>query len=208
MNEESFGFIDGPKFTLSYETREKSEAFLQAIDLSRREENIDFWFLCAAYESIRKWFSQRDRKSALTNVNKYFDEIVKIIWYEVGESEDANRLFTRLNMGKIPLTNAELVKAMFLSRDTGEAVDREKQEEIALQWDSMEKELHNNSLWYFSQTGQTRITGPESIWSWISSPASRPTTGRRITPSSNLTRCAGPGPLSASGAAYSRPFWC
>lgn len=162
MNEESFGFIDAPKFTLTYETREKSEAFLEAIDLSRREENIDFWFLCAAYESIRKWFSERDRKSTLTNVNKYFDEIVKIIWYEVGESEDANRLFTRLNIGKIPLTNAELVKAMFLSRDTGENMDREKQEEISLQWDNMEKELHNNSLWYFltNQTNtdyQTRI---------------------------------------------------
>lgn len=71
MNEESFGFIDAPKFTLTYETREKSEAFLEAIDLSRREENIDFWFLCAAYESIQKWFSERDRKSTLTNVNKF-----------------------------------------------------------------------------------------------------------------------------------------
>ena len=94
MHEESFGFIDEPRFTLSY-------------------------------------------------------EIVKIIWYEVGESEDAIGLFTRLNIGKIPLTNAELVKAMFLSRDTGEGVDKEKQEEISLQWDNMEKELHNNSLWYF-----------------------------------------------------------
>lgn len=84
-----------------------------------------FWFLCAAYESIKKWFSARDRKSTLTNVNKYFDEIVKIIWYEVGEAEDAIGLFTRLNIGKIPLTNAELVKAMFLSKDTDEDVDKE-----------------------------------------------------------------------------------
>ena len=149
MNEESFGFIDEPRFTLSYETREKSEEFLKSIDESRKEENIDFWFLCAAYESIKKWFSARDRKSTLTNVNKYFDEIVKIIWYEVGEAEDAIGLFTRLNIGKIPLTNAELVKAMFLSKDTDEDVDKEKQEEISLQWDNMEKELHNNSLWYF-----------------------------------------------------------
>lgn len=149
MSEESFGFIDEPRFTLSYETREKSEEFLKSIDESRKEENIDFWFLCAVYESIKKWFSARDRKSTLTNVNKYFDEIVKIIWYEVGEAEDAIGLFTRLNIGKIPLTNAELVKAMFLSKDTDEDVDKEKQEEISLQWDNMEKELHNNSLWYF-----------------------------------------------------------
>ena len=162
MHEESFGFIDEPRFNLSYETREKSEDFLKLMDESRKEENIDFWFLCTAYESIRKWFSEKDRKSTLTNVNKYFDEIVKIIWYEVGESEDAIGLFTRLNIGKIPLTNAELVKAMFLSKDTDENIDKEKQEEISLQWDNMEKELHNNSLWYFltnktSAVYQTRI---------------------------------------------------
>ncbi len=39
MNEESFGFIDEPKFTLSYETRERSEDFLKTIDESRKEEN-------------------------------------------------------------------------------------------------------------------------------------------------------------------------
>lgn len=149
MHEESFGFIDAPRFTLSYETRDKSEDFLKAIDETRKEENIDFWFICNSYESIRKWFSERDRKSTLTNVNKYFDEIVKIIWYEVDESEDAIGLFTRLNIGKIPLTNAELVKAMFLSKSTNAEIDREKQEEISLQWDNMEKELHNNSLWFF-----------------------------------------------------------
>ena len=149
MNEESFGFIDEPRFTLSYETREQSEDFLKSIDLSRKDENIDFWFLCAAYESIKQWFSERDRKSTLTNINKYFDEIVRIIWYEVSESEDAIGLFTRLNIGKIPLTNAELVKAMFLSKDSDENVDKEKQEEIALQWDNMETELHKSSLWYF-----------------------------------------------------------
>lgn len=162
MNKESFGFIDEPKFTLSYETREKSEDFLKSIDDSRKEENIDFWFLCAAYESIKNWFSKRDKKSTITNVNKYFDEIVKIIWYEVGEAEDAIALFTRLNIGKIPLTNAELVKAVFLGRDTDQDIDKEKQEEISLQWDNIEKELHNDSLWYFltNKTGadyQTRI---------------------------------------------------
>ena len=149
MNIESGGFIDEPKFTISYETREKSADFLKSIDESRKEENIDFWFLCVSYESIKNWFIKKDKKSTLTNVNKYFDENIKVIWYEVDELEDAIGLFTRLNIGKIPLTNAELVKAMFLSKDTNEKVDREKQEEISLQWDNMEKELHNNSLWYF-----------------------------------------------------------
>jgi hypothetical protein len=162
MHEESFGFIDEPRFSLSYKTRERSEEFLKSIDVSRKTENIDFWFICCAYESIKKWFSERDRKSTLTNINQYFDDKVQIIWYEVGETEDAIGLFTRLNIGKIPLTNAELVKAMFLSKVRDKDIDKEKQEEISLQWDNIEKELHNESLWYFltnktNTNYQTRI---------------------------------------------------
>lgn len=150
IDEESFARIDEPKFTLSYATREKSEDFLKSIDESRKEENIDFWFFCTAYESIKAWFSKEDIKSRLTGMNDYFNKIVKIIWYEVGESEDAIGLFTRLNIGKIPLTNAELVKAMFLSKGrTDTNMERKKQEEISFQWDHMEKELHNDSLWFF-----------------------------------------------------------
>lgn len=142
--------INGPRFTLSYETREKSEDFLKSIDESRKEENIDFWFFCTAYESIKAWFSKEDIKSRLTDMNNYFKKIVKIIWYEVGETEDAIGLFTRLNIGKIPLTNAELVKAMFLSKGrTDTNMEQKKQEEISFQWDHMEKELHNDSLWFF-----------------------------------------------------------
>ncbi len=149
----------GPKFSLSYETRERSADFLKSLDESRKEENIDFWFLCAAYGSIKKWFSGRDAKSALKEIEERFDKIVKVIWYEVDESEDPISLFTRLNIGKIPLTNAELVKAMFLSRGAGNEL---KQIEISLQWDNMEKELHDDSLWYFltnkkNEAYQTRI---------------------------------------------------
>lgn len=149
MHISSSGFLDEPKFTLRYETREKSEEFLKSIDLTQKEDNIDFWFICNAYETIASWFATKDKKSTLTNINTYFDEKVKIIWYEVDESEDAIALFARLNIGKIPLTSAELVKAMFLSQSGNAAMTREKQEEISLQWDTIEKELHNDSLWYF-----------------------------------------------------------
>ena len=149
MHNSSGGFLDEPKFSLKYETREKSEDFLASVDLSRKDDNIDFWFICNAYETIEKWFADKDKKSTLTNINKFFDENVKIIWYEVDKNEDAIALFARLNIGKIPLTSAELVKAMFLSRDNNESMDKEKQEEIALQWDTIEKQLHNDNLWYF-----------------------------------------------------------
>lgn len=147
-------FFPEPAFHLIYETREKSEMFLQNIDLSLREDNIDFWFIANAYELIQRWFEE-DLQMRVMHTFEYLKEDVKIIWYEVGEEEDAIALFTRLNIGKIALTSAELVKAMFLSSDHADAMNREKQEEISLQWDNMEKELHNSSLWYFLTNGQT-----------------------------------------------------
>ena len=154
-------FFSNPKFSLTYETRDQSAKFLRDIDLSKRDDNIDFWFMANAYETIQKWFEQ-DLQIRAMHIYEYLKEDVKIIWYEVDENEDAIALFTRLNIGKIPLTSAELVKAMFLSRYGTEGIDHEKQEEISLQWDNMEKELHKDSFWYFltNSTGkqyQTRI---------------------------------------------------
>ncbi len=154
-------FFSEPAFSISYETREQSADFLKTVDLSKQEDNIDFWFIANAYITIQKWFEQ-DMQIRVMHIFEYFKEDVKIIWYEVGENEDAISLFTRLNIGKIPLTSAELVKAMFLSRDSSDNMDRKKQEEISLQWDNIEKELHNDSLWYFLTNNiknkyQTRI---------------------------------------------------
>ena len=141
-------FFSDPAFDLIYETRENSAEFLKSIDLNKRNDNIDFRFIANAYETIQKWFEE-DMQIRVLHVFEYFKEDVKIIWYEVGENEDAISLFTRLNIGKIPLTSAELVKAMFLSSDGKDRSSQEKQEEISLQWDNMEKELHDDSLWYF-----------------------------------------------------------
>lgn len=140
--------VKRPGFTLSYETREKSKFFLENLEKKSRDENIDFFFISNAYETIQRWFEE-DAKGRVEAISNSFNEHVKVIWYEVGEGEDGNSIFTRLNIGKIPLTNAELVKAMFLSRDANKDMEKEKQNEISLQWDDIEKELHNESLWYF-----------------------------------------------------------
>ena len=154
MHEVGGTFLGAPKFSLEYETREQSEDFLANINknLNQREKNIDFHFMADAYEIIKNWFA--DKTVAMLSFKKLFAENVKIIWYETDE-DDAPALFTRLNIGKIALTNAELVKAMFLSR-SNEKIDRRRQEEIALQWDSIEKELHNDSLWYFLTNNSPR----------------------------------------------------
>ena len=148
MNKASNGFMSEPKFSISYETREESAAFLKKPDESKKEYNIDFFFIFNAYKSIEDWFMRKTEKiqSTLTNINKYFDECVKAIWYEVPNSENSIDLFTRLNIGKIPLTNSELVKALFLKNESENAI---RQEELSLEWDNIEKELHNDEFWGF-----------------------------------------------------------
>jgi len=150
-------------YSLTYETRTSSEVFLDAVDEKLAESNVDFFCMFNAHRTISEWFkAQKDDVIAADKVYEYLAERVKIIWYEVDDTQDAIALFTRLNIGKIPLTSAELVKAMFLSRDNNSQMDIEKQEEISLQWDHIEKELHKDGLWYFltnqsSAKYQTRI---------------------------------------------------
>ena len=159
MFEEGGRFFGEPKFSLDYETRKDSKNFLANIDLGKREDNIDFYFIADAYENIKAWFADNGELSVtMPKIKTLFADNVKIIWYEVDATEDAAAMFTRLNIGKIPLTNAELVKAAFLSAES----DARRQDEIALQWDNLEKELHNDSLWYFltnhsTEKYQTRI---------------------------------------------------
>lgn len=163
MHKASGGFMDLPKFSLHYRTRPQSEAFLNTLDEKRQEENIDFYFMYNAYKVIGEWFEGHEKKSTLTNINKYFDENVGVIWYEVGEDTgdmDAISLFTRLNIGKIPLTSAELVKALFLIQNDNSELSRKKQEEIAQQWDTIERELHHEPFWNFltNQSGEVYPT--------------------------------------------------
>lgn len=151
-----------PKFSLSFDVRTRSEDYLKNIDENSSEENIDFYFIKKAYVAIKKWFSEQNNPTLAAF--KFFETIsdkVDVIWYEVDSQEDGNSLFQRLNIGKIPLTSSELVKAIFLSESSKNSIEN-RQEEISLQWDSIEKELHNSSLWYFltnnmKTTYQTRI---------------------------------------------------
>lgn len=72
---------------------------MKTLDMTKQDENIDFWFIANAYNTIKEWFEQ-DLQIRVMHIFEYLKEDVKIIWYEVGESEDAISLFTRLNIGK------------------------------------------------------------------------------------------------------------
>lgn len=78
-------------------------------------------------------------------------EKAKVVWYEVPQIKDNIDIFKRINMDKIPLTNAELIKAYFLnsSNFSNNDADKLKQLEIAMDWDRIEFALQNDEMWYF-----------------------------------------------------------
>ncbi len=107
------------RYEISYETRKDSSEFLSNINEDHAKDNIDFYHIFEAKQAVDEWLKAQDRMyrgvlfHTLLNSNK-IGKNVKVIWYELGEHENATEVFTRLNMGKIPLVNAELVKALFL----------------------------------------------------------------------------------------------
>jgi hypothetical protein len=143
-------------FSISFATRDKlSGQFLLDIDPTRAHENIDFWHICEAQRAVDTWFSGRDGSHKLKFVQGLLndDEVgrnVKVIWFQLAEGDNAVDAFTRLNVGKIPLTNDELVRALFLWRPSDIALEAtDLQMRIANEWDMFEKTLQNDALWYF-----------------------------------------------------------
>lgn len=138
---------DEAKFTLEYDTKPALTKYLVQIVPEIKDDNIDFFFVYGAYETIENWFNKN--KCSLDEFYEYLAKYTKIIWYRIDDGDaDTTDVFTRLNIGKIPLTNAELVKALFLNRGNTE-IDEKRQNEIALQWDTMERELQDEDFWYF-----------------------------------------------------------
>ena len=140
-------------FSLDYETRENSKTFLEHPEIEDDSE-IDFFFMHEAYQTIEKWFEGKEDDPTFDK-NGYRSKLkfyTKVIWYETTEDNPIT-VFTRLNIGKISLTNAELIKALFLNSSNFRSGNtdsmRLRQIEIANEWDSIETSLQNNKLWYF-----------------------------------------------------------
>ncbi len=158
--------LEKKPFHIHFETRgEANVPFLENIDLSKAEHNVDFYYICEAYEAITNWFSNRDSSIKLTLLQHFLNHDdagrnVKVIWFQLGANDNAVSAFTRLNVGKIALTNDELIRALFLKSNNGSSAT-ESQLRIAYEWDQLEKSLQSDSFWYFlnneSGRSQNRI---------------------------------------------------
>lgn len=167
------------EFSLKYETRANSEDFLKQLEVNDatdivaiNDQNIDFHFISTAYNTIHQWVKGFGNS---LNTGEFESKLIyntKVIWYET--DSDSVEVFTRINVGKIPLTNAELIKALFLNNSNfADANDKDKtkirlkQLEIASEWDRMEYNLQNDSFWYFLNNKSTTTTRIEFIFDLI-----------------------------------------
>jgi hypothetical protein len=138
-------------YELEYETRPGSQQYLKHPDAAGSKENIDFFHIHQASECVRKWFESQgdDRAQAAIDFHSDLSKRVKVIWYEAPEETDSIDVFTRLNVGRIPLTDAELVKALLLTRSKGKSGGPGRSLEIAAHWDVIERDLRSPEMWAF-----------------------------------------------------------
>lgn len=151
-------YLDVEKpYNLEYETRKGSQEFLLKISKDGlSEENIDFQHMTQCYRTVDDWFQNRTKDLGEEFREKFRKKLltkVYFIWYE-DDSDKPVETFTRLNIGKIALTNAELIKAMLLKQSnfkdaSSNEAFRLTQLEMATQWDEIEYTLQNDEFWYF-----------------------------------------------------------
>lgn len=159
--------LDSLRFFIKYDRRE--EAFFKdelfRTNDQKAKENIDYYFMAKAYETIGAWFkvNPQSQKSILNlffpekyhQITQKYDRDkaqkllhdVRFVWYEVKEAESSIPTFNDLNYGKISLTSAELIKALLMqnTHHSDSAVSSNIQK--SLEWSAMEEALQDEYFW-------------------------------------------------------------
>lgn len=153
---ESSSYIWKKPYCIEYETRKSGECEDQKLDLddvvSRIRDNSkslydtpDEYFLMKSYQKAKTWLSMRQkRKGYLKEFCEKLLNNAHFIWYSIAP-ELAGQVFAHMNFGKIPLCNAEIIKAQLLSRYV--SADFRKLE--AYKWEQMEQVLRNDEIFAF-----------------------------------------------------------
>ena len=168
-------------YHIYYATRDGSSQFLEGLTIKTIEDsdeeslkdNVDYYHMANAFKYIGKWI-KTDGKTiniryqlggSLDNIRTSFFKLlngmsdtkggsVQVLWYEITEIKEKNNIkeFQKINTGKIRLTDAELIKGLFLLKKNFTSGDKYiKQSELALEWEYIENTLHANNFWYFLQ---------------------------------------------------------
>ena len=166
-----FKCINKRKYKIIFEKRELSTSFLENLsEDTYSDDNPDFHFMSQAHRLIKEFFDNKMRHDVGYEDDFYarLTKKVEVIWYQIEElrrlenETDTKKIedkkidiFNRLNIGKIPLTDAELIRALLLSKIKIELSDREaimRQAEISNEWHEIEIALRNQEFWGFLNT--------------------------------------------------------
>lgn len=125
------------------------------------DKSPDAYFMSEAYNYIKDWVgkqTQGNAESKSLDVKKLLTQ-VQVIWYEVAltsattaeQEKEKIDIFNRLNIGKIPLDDAELLRALFLNHIVGESThdDVLLKGIFATEWQEMEYFLQKDDVWGF-----------------------------------------------------------
>ena len=166
-------------YHILYATREDSSVFLENLNLDMiksediQKDNIDFYHMANAFRYIDNWIKNEGKiinqrynlgGSLDTVRNSFFSLLngmrntktgsVQVLWYELAEDKEKSSIkeFQKINTGKIRLTDAELIKGLFLLNKNFEQSSKFiKQSTLAIEWEFIENTLHANNFWYFLQ---------------------------------------------------------
>lgn len=162
LGEDDRSMLESQIYELRYTNRPQLD-----FDSLDAQANIDSYYLSEAKHIIDNWFNEQTK--ARKSFNNFSDSLlfksqhqVKIIWYALPESNDelsSIRIFNRLNKGKISLTSSELIKALFIMdeerRSKGSTLPAEQ---LAMEWNEMERKFQDDNFWYFLCTKQDGYT--------------------------------------------------
>lgn len=156
-------------YELKYQRTNQHYDFTEFLKNVRSISNVEFghieyYHVSSAYLTVINWLKDNEvnlgefcnalLKHDLDDSNPQRDKAnnIRFIWYE-SVDEDPIKVFTRLNIGKISLTNAELIKALFINRSNFHVSDdnhlKLRQQEIASEWDNIEYTLQDEEFWLF-----------------------------------------------------------
>ena len=167
--------FNGRLYDISYATRRNLD-----LDNLNPDDDIDSYYLDRANTLIRTWMESKSESNPGTFekipgvlFNSDGDQKAQFIWYVVRSAEasglkataseiDAIKVFNRLNRGRIGLTSAELIKALFvLAAQRQDNLHNTSAQKITMVWDFMENRFYDDAFWYFISgapvSSQTRM---------------------------------------------------
>ena len=155
-------------FKIEYESRERSREFLKFLshmgnhdrlnweDIWKKfnnytseevKENIDFRYMFQAYEVIY------EKLKDIVDVGKIKNHILNdckfMVYYEKETEGKTQKIFNKLNAGKIYLTNSELIKSEYMNPNYYDENYDSKILLISKTWSDIENALRNPEFWVF-----------------------------------------------------------